>query len=145
MDKVLDSYNEIGFFNPLFKKMKRIGVEPGYWAYRLNWWLVNKLHYTTRFPIHLDIETTNHCNLKCTMCPHGLDSFSMEKGYFSFNMFKQLMRECQDFNPASIKLNIRGEPPDAVGNLCRFHSTFLPVSLLLKLVPVSGEIKRDVR
>jgi len=38
-----------------------------------HWWLVNKLHYITHFPIHVDIESTNFCNLKCTMCPHSIE------------------------------------------------------------------------
>jgi len=110
MAKVLDSYNEVGVLRPLFNKMKRIGPNPRYWFYRMNWLLVNKFHYITRFPIHLDIETTNHCNLRCTMCPHSLDTYEMKKGYFDFTLYRNILGECREHGLRSLKLNIRGEP-----------------------------------
>ena len=89
MSKILDSYNEIGFIRPWLNKIRRIGVNPRYWMYRGNWWLVKKFHYVTPFPIHIDIESTNFCNLKCTMCPHSLENFEMAKGLFDFDLYKK--------------------------------------------------------
>ena len=110
MPKMLDSYNEVGFFRPWINKYRRIGINPRYWIYRGNWWLVKKLHYITDFPIHIDIESTNFCNLKCTMCPHSLQDFKMEKGYFDFDLYKKIIKECAQHGLSSLKLNIRGEP-----------------------------------
>jgi MoaA/NifB/PqqE/SkfB family radical SAM enzyme len=110
MPRVLDSYNEIGFLKPFLNKLKRIGPDPRYWAYRTNWWLVNKLHYVTRFPIHVDIESTNFCNLKCTMCPHSVEEFSMAKGYFNMDTYRGLLPQFQAGGIKSLKLNMRGEP-----------------------------------
>jgi MoaA/NifB/PqqE/SkfB family radical SAM enzyme len=110
MSKVLDSYNEIGSIRPWINKIRRIGPNPYYWLYRGNWWLVDKLHYITRFPIHIDIETTNFCNLKCTMCPHSLEDFKMAKGHFDFELYKKIIKECKKYRLSSLKLNIRGEP-----------------------------------
>ena len=110
MRKVLDSYNEVGVVRPFFNRLMRIGLDYEYWAYRSNWWLVNKLHYVTKFPIHIDIEATNFCNLKCTMCPHGLENYEMKKGYFDFGLYKRVLKECGVHGLRSIKLNMRGEP-----------------------------------
>ncbi|MBF0118025.1 MAG: radical SAM protein [Desulfobacterales bacterium] len=106
----LNSYREVGFFKPKLNKYMRLGWNPSYWFYRLRWFMVEKVHYITRFPIHIDIESTNVCNMKCTMCPHSLSDFEMMKGYFDFHLFKKIMAECREFNLCSLKLNIRGEP-----------------------------------
>ena len=110
MAKILDSYNEIGRLSPLWNKIRRRGLDLNYWHYRFNWWLVNKLHYTTRFPIHIDIESTNNCNLRCTMCPHSIEDYSMDKGFFDFNEYKNLTEQFKQHRLKSLKLNIRGEP-----------------------------------
>ena len=45
-----------------------------YFQYRKMWDDVPRNKITTDFPIHLDIETTNICNLKCVDVPaHGND------------------------------------------------------------------------
>lgn len=110
MPKALDSYNEVGFLRPLWNKAKRIGVNPRYWLYRANWNLVKKFHYVTSFPIHIDIESTNFCNLKCSMCPHAIENFEMAKGFFDFDLYRKIIDEGAARGLSSVKLNIRGEP-----------------------------------
>jgi len=110
MPKIIDSYNEIGRLKPFINKRRRIGVSPRYYWYRFRWWLVNKTHHVTRFPIHLDIESTNACNLKCAMCPHGLDSFEMKKGFFDYEVYQKLVPEFAREGLCSLKLSMRGEP-----------------------------------
>lgn len=110
MRKILDSYHEVGKIRPIFNRIRRVGFDIPYWKYRFNWWLVNKLHYVTPFPIHIDIESTNFCNLKCTMCPHSLGDFEMSKGYFDLNLYRKLVGEFKKHRLKSLKLNIRGEP-----------------------------------
>ena len=43
------------------------------------------------YPTHLDIESTNHCQLSCVFCPHRL--MKREKGFMDFRLFKLLVRE----------------------------------------------------
>jgi len=105
-----ESYKEIGFFRPKFKKYSRIGLDLNYLFYRLNWYAVEKFHYITNFPVHIDFETTNFCNLKCTMCPHSLDGGFGEQGIMDFDIFKKVIDEGAGEGLKSIKLNIRGEP-----------------------------------
>jgi len=105
-----DSYKEIGFLKPKFNKYRRLGFNLKYMLYRLNWHLVEKLHYVTRFPIHIDFETTNFCNLKCIMCPQSIEGAVKDKGYMDFALFKKIIDEGSKEGLKSIKMNIRGEP-----------------------------------
>lgn len=105
-----ESYNEIGFFRPKFNKYRKIGFDFKYLLYRLNWYMAEAFHYVTRFPIHIDFETTNFCNLKCTMCPHGTDGAVQNKGVMDFELFKKVIDEGAREGLRSVKLNMRGEP-----------------------------------
>jgi hypothetical protein len=42
---------------------------PAYFEYRRRWNENPKNFVVGDFPIHLDVEATSDCNLKCTMCP----------------------------------------------------------------------------
>jgi len=44
------------------------------------------------FPKRVNIEVTNHCNIKCIICPHGHDLVE-KKGYMSFEVFKKIIDE----------------------------------------------------
>ncbi len=50
-----------------------------YHQYRRDWVDIPKSKVARDFPLHLDIETTTHCNLKCPMCPRTL---MVEQGNF---------------------------------------------------------------
>ncbi len=104
-----DSYQEIGFFRPKFNKYLRVGWNPSYWFYRLRWYLTRRLHYKTRFPIHMDIESTNFCNMRCIMCPQSEEN-TMVKGIMDFDFYKAIVTEAAQNGLISLKLNIRGEP-----------------------------------
>lgn len=43
------------------------------------------------YPMHLSIELTNNCNLKCRMCPH--QNMNREKGYMPEPLFKKIIDE----------------------------------------------------
>ena len=45
------------------------------------------------FPICIDVELTNCCNLKCFMCPTGVGSSIREKGYMSDTTFYKLLND----------------------------------------------------
>ena len=45
------------------------------------------------FPICIDVELTNCCNLKCYMCPTGIGSSIREKGYMSDKTYYKLLRD----------------------------------------------------
>ncbi len=61
------------------------------------------------FPIFLNIEPTNDCNLSCTMCPRTLSDKKV--GYMDFNLFKKIIDECAEHKKVLV-LNLLkdGEP-----------------------------------
>lgn len=60
------------------------------------------------FPLHVDIESTNRCNLRCSMCQIDFDT--MESGVMDMELYRKIIAECGENNLPSIKLNYRGEP-----------------------------------
>lgn len=81
---------------------------PQYLEYRRRW-VENPLRQVVEdFPIHVDLEVTSACNLKCVMC---FQSFNPPKyGYMDFELFKRVVDDGVAHGLASIKLNYRGEP-----------------------------------
>lgn len=103
------SYREIKKLHPKWRKYLKLGFAPSYWLYRLNWYAAERLHYVTRFPIHVDIETCNACNLRCIMCPHG-NKMMGKPEFIKLDTVKKIIDEGCDRGLKSLKLNIRGEP-----------------------------------
>ncbi len=70
------------------------------------------------FPLHLDIDPTNRCNLKCSMCPR---TYYVERdmrgwnpggglGDMDFGLYEKLIEEGRARGLKSVKLNFLGEP-----------------------------------
>lgn len=84
-----------------------------YWEYRRKWEENPKHKLLADFPIHLDIEATTACNLKCVMCPR---TEMIEAGNFwkvkSFDLesYKKLIDEGVKHGLCSVKYNYLGEP-----------------------------------
>lgn len=76
--------------------------------YRLKWRENPIEHIVGRFPIHLDIESTSVCNLKCPFCATTHERYSA--GYMSMELFKRIIDEGSEKGLYSVKLNFRGEP-----------------------------------
>ncbi|MCZ6873852.1 MAG: radical SAM protein [bacterium] len=84
-----------------------------YWHYRHKWEENPKHHIVGTFPLHLDIEATSACNLKCTMCPRTdmiKDGTFWKIEMFDFELYKRLIDEGVQNGLCSIKYNILGEP-----------------------------------
>jgi MoaA/NifB/PqqE/SkfB family radical SAM enzyme len=93
---------------------------PAYHEYRKQWDAVPRDKVELPFPIHLDIETTNICNLRCPMCPRTVllanDEFS-PLGNITQDEYRAMIDEGVKHGLKSIKLNYLGEPmahPDVV-------------------------------
>jgi len=81
---------------------------PEYQEYRKKWNEYPKRRIVNDFPLHVDIESTNACNLRCIMCPRN---FMTEKiGYMEWALFEKIIDEGAEYQLPSIKLNYRGEP-----------------------------------
>ena len=81
-----------------------------YLEYRRQW-MENPKNFKVRdFPIHLDIEITNRCNLKCTFCDKLPLLTKDQIGDMDINLYKKILDEGEKSELYSIKLSYRGEP-----------------------------------
>lgn len=78
-----------------------------YLIYRLKWYLAEKFNIHFKAPLHLDIELTNQCNLRCTMCPHGDENWQPVKGMMPLSMAEDILVKGRGI--PSVKFNFRGE------------------------------------
>lgn len=79
-----------------------------YFIYRKRWQEYPQKKIIADFPLHLDIETTNNCNLRCPMC--GRNWMEEKIGYLDWELFKKIIDEGIKYHLPSIKLNYRREP-----------------------------------
>lgn len=89
-------------------KLSEEDIDPRYKEYRRRWNENPKNFIVEHFPIHVDLESTSACNLRCVMC---FQSFNPPpKGYMEMNLFKKIIDEGTKKGLSSIKLQYRGEP-----------------------------------
>ena len=60
------------------------------------------------FPLHLDIEVTSLCNLKCPFCATTYSKFT--DGFMKWETVKKILDEAGEKGLCSCKFNFRGEP-----------------------------------
>lgn len=65
--------------------------------------------YVRGYPYVLIIDTINICNLKCPLCPTGLDMPGRPKGRMDFNLFKKIIDVLGDYTLTLVLYNW-GEP-----------------------------------
>ncbi len=88
-------------------------LPPEYWEYREKWENNPITHHVGKFPVHLDVEATSNCNLRCTMCPRTdmlNDGKFWEVKNTNFILFKRLIDEGAENGLCSLKFNYLGEP-----------------------------------
>lgn len=59
-------------------------------------------------PSYLWIEPTNHCNLRCIMCPTGAGKVSFERGFMDFGLYRNIIDDVHPYVSAVI-LAMSGE------------------------------------
>lgn len=79
-----------------------------YKEYRYKWDNYPKRYYVERIPIHLDIELTTRCNLKCGFCPRTNNNIPIMD--MPLDMVKKIIDEFTDKGGCSIKFCYLGEP-----------------------------------
>lgn len=83
---------------------------PEYREYRRQWMENPKKFIVREFPIHLDIEITNRCNLKCTFCDKLPLLAPDQFGDMDFDLYKRIIDEGGEHGLCGVKLSYRGEP-----------------------------------
>ncbi|MFC2061363.1 radical SAM/SPASM domain-containing protein [Elusimicrobiota bacterium] len=111
--------------------------------YREQWERATNEGILPEYPLHVDIELTDLCNLRCKMCVHGI------KGTGNFGMMDKktafrLIDESKRIGVYSIKFNWRGEAtlnkilPEAVKYAK--EKTILEVQINTNGLPVNNDI-----
>ncbi len=79
---------------------------------RFRWHWYPRMHYVSKFPDHVDIETSSACNMHCPMCYTITDEFkrTVKHQLMPLPLFKKIIDECAEYNIYSIRLSLRGEP-----------------------------------
>ena len=59
------------------------------------------------FPKRVTLELTNHCNLRCVMCPRKY--MRGPKGYMSFSLYKNIIGQLAEHRDTALVPFFRGE------------------------------------
>ncbi len=116
---------EVGYRSPTYYELPAPPeldwrrYRPEAWReYRRQWDERPRRREAGAFPLHLDIDPTNRCNLKCSMCPRtyyineGRNEWNPggRPGEMDFSLYEKLIEEGRAHGLKSIKLNFLGEP-----------------------------------
>lgn len=85
--------------------MKYTGLD--FAEYRSLWSLVSRKPFLTGFPLHLDVELTSRCNLRCKMCFQ--QHIEGRRTDMSEEVFKKMVDEGAREGLCAMKLQSRGE------------------------------------
>ncbi len=104
-------------YDSVYRNFKFSWNQGNYFEYLINrveWYLYPNLRKVSKFPLHLDIETTARCNMHCPMCPRRYVSKDRSEIYGAYDhmdmdLYKRLIDECAENNVFSIRLSWRGE------------------------------------
>lgn len=89
----------------------RINSYERYNNYRRLWIDAPKNEIVTDFPLNVDIELTNACNLQCPHCARTQKSWGSSKvGFMNFDIVNKIINEINTENGYGVKFSLRGEP-----------------------------------
>lgn len=100
--------NRTSFAACLRNALKR-GITLRFWWYRFKWNVFPALRLVSGQPLHVDIEVTDACNLRCSMCVHGTQGVP-DAGFIESGLAYKAIDECGRLGVYSVKFNFRGEP-----------------------------------
>jgi len=84
--------------------------EASFKEYRKKWEEWPKDFYVGEFPLFVDIEVTNDCNLRCPFCQYALRRGKVKRGRITFDIIKKIIDEGADNGLYGVKFNLWGEP-----------------------------------
>ena len=94
-----------------FERKRGFGVEDAYRENRRQWTEFPKQQYVADYPLHVDIELSSLCNLKCPMCYTITEEFKKKVNakLMDYDLFTNIVDECAVGGVFSIRLSLRGE------------------------------------
>ena len=95
-------------FNERWKDFR----DPAYFDYRRQWEEVPTNKIETDFPLNVDIETTDVCNLACPMCSRTIKALAgaLEDRLMSREEYADIIEQSASHGAKAVKLNYDGEP-----------------------------------
>jgi radical SAM protein with 4Fe4S-binding SPASM domain len=93
----------------------RVKGEP-FREYRRMWDAAGRMELETQVPLHVDIELSTNCNLRCPMCPFGMPkaerpaNFDQGNLRFSFEVFKKVVDEGVPLGLKALDISYFNEP-----------------------------------
>jgi len=118
---------------------------------RIQWYLYPNLRKVANFPLHLDLETTAICNLRCPMCPnrHVTDKKFKKYNHMDINLYKKIIDECAENEVFSVRLSWRGEiftNPNILEYIryAKIEKKIPQVSFLTNGIKLRGDIAKAV-
>lgn len=103
------------------------------------------------FPIHLEIESTNRCNLSCVMCPHRIMTRKQED--MSMETFNKIIDQCKNYEVRSSYIHMIGEPilnsniVEMINKLdsCGIHTSISTNGMLLSALKIKQLLTSSLR
>lgn len=81
-----------------------------YLKYRRDWMELPEKFILRDFPMHLDIEATSLCNLRCTFCDKLPVLRKDQLGRIDMALYRKIIDEGSERKLCGVKLSYRGEP-----------------------------------
>lgn len=129
-----------------FLKTSPISKWVDYLIYRYRF----KNHIITSFPLHLLIEPTSICNMRCSMCFQHDSSFSSNRdfmGNMSLILFKHIIDEASAKGTKAVTIASRGEPtshPDFIAMLEYCKDKFFELKINTNATLLTYKIIRQI-
>ncbi len=104
----MEKNNKYYNFEEVLKQENPLLDNEAYTRYRRDWVEVPKNRILLDFPMHLDLEVTNVCNLRCIMCSrtHRLQEGTLEPPlHMGMDLFKQIVDEAAENNCYALRFN----------------------------------------
>lgn len=101
------------------------------------------------FPLHLLIEPTSICNLRCTMCSQSDESFQTKEylGMMDIDFFKRLVDQAVENDCKALTLASRGEPTlhKNFGEMLLYcNNKFLELKINTNAVSLDDELSQQI-
>lgn len=84
-----------------------------YSEYRKKWYAAQDRKYVPPFPLSLDFETNNYCNLRCRMCLFSTNlhpDYKQKKGLLGLRLFKKTIDEGREYGLPALTFGFESEP-----------------------------------
>lgn len=79
--------------------------------YRNLWQNAPRQEIVTNFPLNVDVELTNACNLRCPHCARTHDNWGCSSiGFMDIDLATKIIKEINQEQSGCIKFSLRGEP-----------------------------------